>query len=366
MHRLLLVGVSALVSIALALLVGAHGVASRVGVIGPDSRSIPNGLIVFVSRSGCCADVTGHVFGPIYVMRADGSGQRPLTHSRSTDKVPVWSADGKRIAFTRLVQGKGLAGLGIYTMNADGSEQRKLVSGAFPAWSPDGRRIVLLRFLSEINSEIYVVNADGSGSRRLTTTRSPESAASWSSDGTMLAFDRSTPVGVAEHDLYVMNADGTHVRRLTGYPQELISTDPAWSPNGNTIAFVNGNGEISTIAADGNNYRSLRKQRDLTADVYDLVPAWSPDGSRIAFVHDNADEMVTDLYVVEADGSGLQRLASHVGADLPAWSTDGTKIAFTKDIRDHFYIYVINANGTGERPLTTRGYSDDPNWQPSN
>ena len=181
----------------------------------------------------------------------------------------------------------------------------------------------------------------------------------------MLAFDRSTPAGVAQHDLYVMNADGTHVRRLTGYPQELISTDPAWAPNGNTIAFANGNGEISTINADGNNYRSLRKQKSLPSSEYDLAPAWSPDGSRIAFVHHNSDTMVTRLYVVNTDGSGLQHLASHVGADRPTWSTDGTKIAFTKNLRDHFYIYVINANGTGERPLTTRGFSDDPDWQPS-
>ena len=105
----------------------------------------------------------------IYVMNADGSGSRRLTHNRAFDGEPAWSPDGRKIAFqsTKAIGGNKE----IYVMNADGSGKRNLTRNPAkdgrPSWSPDGRRIA---FVSDRDGrlEAHVMNADGSGQRSLT------------------------------------------------------------------------------------------------------------------------------------------------------------------------------------------------------
>jgi len=121
----------------------------------------------------------------IWVMNADGSEQRRLTSGGARDLAPSWSPDGRTIAFDRRVgrgssgqQGRNASSYEIYVMNADGSGQRRLAPGAVPLWSPDGKKIAYSRalgngpaFHAPDNWEIFVMNADGSEQRNLTQNR---------------------------------------------------------------------------------------------------------------------------------------------------------------------------------------------------
>lgn len=94
------------------------------------------------------------------------------------------------------------------------------------------------------------------------------------------------------------------------------------------------------------------------------VVAWSPDGRKIAFVSYRDGNM--EIYVMNADGSGVTRLTNHPGSDAhPAWSPDGRKIAFQSDRDGNSEIYVMNADGSGVTRLTySPAYDGEPAWSP--
>jgi len=273
------------------------------------------------------------------------------------------TTEGSRIAFTSSRNG----GFGLYVMNADGSQQRRLASapwGNSPAWSPDGQRIAFasgglcildFHFVGGRNADsgdvdISVANADGSGLRRLTRGPAVDCAPAWSPDGRKIAFQRTLVrteedrvVGV-DFDVYVINADGSEERNLTG--DGLSAGGPAgpiWSPDGRKIAFWSGrdgNDGVYVMNADGSG------QRLVARNVGHL--AWSPDGRKILVMRGGQQgPPATNAYAVvaNADGSGLRTLTRIAGANgaLASWSPDGRRIVFVSKRDGNLEIYVINA-----------------------
>jgi len=197
--------------------------------------------------------------GKIYVMNADGSGKRRLTPTRNAapgfrpDSRPAWSPDGRKIAFQTLRHaGPGACSDGhpsadcnweIYVMNADGSGQRRLTHSPGmdldPTWSPDGRKIAFVSRRQRCpgvaddrlayvcgNAEIYVMNADGTGQRNLTRNPARDGHPVWSPDGKTIGFVANRG---GNRDIYVMSADGSRQRNLTAdVPQQAFGI--AWMP----------------------------------------------------------------------------------------------------------------------------------------
>jgi TolB protein len=227
----------------------------------------PNGkTIAFTKARG------GYFTYDIYTM-GGGSGVRNLTNHYDTDWQPAFSPDGKSIVFTRDDQD-------LYVMNADGTGVRTLTHlpdefySETPAWSPDATKIAFVgtSFDAEGNgiTDIWTVNADGTDPTRLTDDPAADIDPAWSPDGTKIAYCS----GRRGADVYVMNADGTDQRDLT-LTDSLGEMDPAWSPDGTKIAFVgfrNGSQEIFKIKTDGTGSTNLTN----TPGIQETQPDWGP------------------------------------------------------------------------------------------
>lgn len=307
------------------------------------------------------------------VIDGDGSGLRRLAHI--SGRAPVWSPDGRKLVFGKQPRRRGEAcrpaGLckdEIYVINADGTGLQRLTRNAsvdgHPTWSPDGRRIAFTRDRDEFTANIYVMNADGSGQRRLTQelTRRPWVEVAWSPDWKEIAFVDSGALGAL--DIFVINADGSGLRNVTN--TWTTSFDLAWSPDGRRIAFLDGpvdGAPLTVVNAD-----RTGKQRLTGLLMVDLGrPSWSPDGRTIAFIG-RSGVAGEAIYTVHADGTRLRKLTH--GLD-PEWSPDGRHIVFLSSRDDPTHrttdLFVMNADGSGQRNLThTPGVSEfSASWAPS-
>ena len=161
--------------------------------------------------------------------------------------------------------------------------------------------------------------------------------------------------------IYVMSANGADAARLISSATSTSYGHPAWSPDGTRIAFESardGNEEIYVMNADGSGLARLTNN-----PAWDGGPAWSPDGARIAF-SSNRDG-VSEIYVMNTDGTNVARLTSGPGDGWPAWSPDGTKLAFESYRDGNWEIYAMNADGSGVTRLTNNPAVDGgPAWSP--
>jgi TolB protein len=303
----------------------------------------------------------------VYVISADGSGERRLTERPEGDSSAIWSPDGARIAFVSSSQ-DGTAG-GIFVMDADGANARQLtdVPLAGPAWSPDGRWIAAVSSHGYQGGypEIYLVAVDGSGMQQLTSfERVPtdslymgSSFPAWSPDSRLLAFVTERLDGPS--DVYVMDVAGGQARRVTDLEGRAVS--PRWSPDGASIAFATDfpRPDVYVTHADGSDPRNLTDD-----DWGDLQPDWAPDGQRLAFVKET--DAGSELRVVAADGSAVCATPIGVATDpSPRWSPGGDQILFSAGTEGNSDLHVVNADCSGMRQLTDASHRDDSgSWSP--
>ena len=287
-----------------------------------------------------------------------------VTENRSEDLSPRWSPDGKTVAYVsdesgemdiNLVDGKDHV---ITRLTHSGTEDQ------LPHWSPDGEKIA---FMAESGgqSELYLTPLEGGAATRVSIDTSQGVNASvlggWSPDGEWLVSYREG--STEERGLWLRNPSGVNkIRLTTGMDRE-----PAWSPDGDRIAFVRtqeDNDDIFVLRFLGggrvsNDFEVIRLTQQ---ESNEGSPNWSPDALNLAFVSYRDGD--GEIYSMSADGSKQRQLTNNAADDLtPDWSSDGRRIAFVSHVYGQSEIFIMNADGSDQQRLTNNSAEDhSPDW----
>jgi dipeptidyl aminopeptidase/acylaminoacyl peptidase len=313
--------------------------------------------------------------GQLYVLPADGGEPRKLTDGKESIESIAWSPDSTRIAFARRVPDEAyeeeddrkraprrftrvffkLDSVGwigdrrkhLFVVGLDGSDERQLTDGDCendtPAWSPDGKRIVFgsmrgERWDVEFVEALYELDLDSEGAepKRLSQPDESASNASFSPDGSRIAYIHSPEDGTYPHhsQIAVMNADGSDRRVLTAsldrqcapFP---LAREPVW--DGERLAFAvedGGNVHLYTVPADGSADPELLVGGEQFTGLFDLV-----DGRLVytASTYDRPHELfdgdgkritsVCDDFVAGRELAEVERFTakSADGTEVDAW-----------------------------------------------
>lgn len=261
-------------------------------------------------------------------------------------------------------------------------------------FSRSGRRIILQRQVSDSGcDQQFVMNADGTNLHRVSSGKGRTTCGYFFDHDRRILYATTEHRGAAcpprpdysrgyvwalyDYDIVVANADGSETRRITDNPR--YDAEGTLSPDGKTIVFTSlrdGDLDIYTMNVDGTNVRRLT-----TTLGYDGGPFFSADGKQIVYRAGHpqtaadsgeytsllAQNLVRpsrmEVWVMNADGSGQRQVTTLGGANFaPYFHPDGRRILFASNHKNprsrNFDLYLINSDGTGLEQVTTHAEFD--------
>lgn len=272
----------------------------------------------------------------VYAYSAADGAARAVTSGAVDQLLEDVSPDGRRVLYTSEPGGSD----DLFAVPVDGGEAEAVVAGPVEEnggrWSPDGSRIA--HFSSRGGVPTLLVTPVGGGEAVAPTSVPLGGQIFWSPDGARIAF-----VDAGARALHVVPSGGGEADRITE-TNEVWAW--GWSPDGSSFLYsapgADGRRPLYRIPAEGGEPVLLTP--DISSEA--RTGAWSPDGSRIAYATHTGEGF--DLFVMDADGSGHRQLTTATGWDVdPLWSRDGAEIYFTTD-RNGTYDLAAVTLATGE------------------
>jgi len=220
-----------------------------------------------------------------------------------------------------------------------------------PAWSPDGQVLAFARRI-DIPYSIWLLDVSTARTERITSGAAIDGRPTWSPDGKRLAFASNRSDG-ATMRIHVVDLDEREPRALT------VGGTPNWGPEGAAIAFID-EGDLWTIEADGTG-----RERLTSGPEEDATPAWSPDGSTIAFSRRIDGRGV--LALIDLTTRRVTLIDSGGDDSMPTWSPDGRWVAVSRAGASSASIVAIDVTSGAEHVVTRSTLYDlVPSWRPVN
>lgn len=289
----------------------------------------------------------------IWVKAVEGDGLRQLTATSEGEGAPMWSPDGRQIAFLRNRQG-------VFIMSSLGGAERNVSSsGSMLGWTPDSQSLLVRDRVGEAPFGIFQIDLETGERRQL--TQAPSGIGDWafdvSPDGTMLAFVRYERPGVS--DVYVVPMAGGEPRPRTDWRVSISRV--AWTPDGRELIYAVDEGAAQTlfrIPASGQQPERGRRALHVSAVGPSLSRAGADQFARLAFISRRQDiglRLVDLVAPVKGDTfQKVERFSDSTRIELPgSFSPQGDRIAFASDRSGSLNLWVANRDGSGLRQLTS-------------
>ncbi len=265
-------------------------------------------------------------------------------------EVRLWDLAAGEVAYSRRLQGP--AALARTMAHTLANEILRLFTGR------PGPFLSRIAFISDRTGakELWVMRWDGSEAQQLTRHESIALGPAWSPDGQWLAF---TSFLRGDPQLFVLRPTEGYLKPLSTLPG--VNSSPSFSPDGSKVAFAagaDGNTDIYVVAVDGGEPYRLTSSRAI-----ETQPAWSPNGRQIAFTSSAVGN--PQIYLMDAEGTNVRRLTLEDDfADEAAWSPDGVRLAYTTRSEGRFQIAIYDLRDRTRTVITGPGNNESPTWSP--
>ncbi len=324
-----------------------------------------------IAFAGYLSDVHSPASPPaiqkIYRGTATDADTRRLAHQFADDIIAFLSGGQPGIAQTRIAYVSGRSGnKEIWVMDYDGANQQQVTHlksiALTPRWSPDATRIAFTCYVAYrgvTSAQICMYSAVSNRLIAFPRFRGTNSSPAWSPDGSQIAFMSSQN---GDPEIYVADASGAKLHRITFAAG--VSTSPTWNPKtGKQMVFVSDRGGSPVLYlsdADGSNVQKL----DLPDMGYVIDPAWSPNGQLLAFSWRRPSGNY-DIYVMDIVSRQLIELTKDEARnERPSWAPDGRHVVFESTRTGTRQIWSMLADGSQPHQLTFEGQNESPNWSP--